>query len=73
MNPMRGLGLEMPDDKPDTRMTDFRLLAETSKQMARKAKTQTAREDYLRIALEWLQLADEAEALARLQEDAARL
>ncbi len=49
------------DDTPDGRMATFRLLAETAQQSAEKAESETAREDYLRIAAEWLQLANDIE------------
>jgi hypothetical protein len=49
------------DDRPDSRVADFRRLAETAKQMATKADTQAEREDYLRMAEEWFRLADEIE------------
>ena len=47
------------DDMPDGRVADFRLLAETAQQMAAKAETPSEREAYLKIAADWLQLADD--------------
>ena len=49
------------NDMPDGRMAAFRLLAETAQQLAEKAESETAREDYLRIAADWRQLANEIE------------
>jgi hypothetical protein len=37
----------------------FALLAEAAQQMAAKAETQSARETYLKIAMDWLKLAEE--------------
>ena len=47
------------DDMPDSRVADFKRLAATAQAMATKAETQAEREDYLRIAKDWLQLADD--------------
>ena len=49
----------MADDKPDDRVAAFTLLAETAQQMAAKAETEKDREAYLKIAMDWLTLAEE--------------
>ena len=49
------------NDTSDNRRAEFRLLAETAQRLAEKADSKTAREDYLRIAADWAQLADEIE------------
>jgi hypothetical protein len=50
-----------PDQQPDRRVAEFKLLAETARRMAEKAETETARAEYLKIAEDWLQLATEIE------------
>ena len=49
------------DQKPDPRIAEFKLLAETAQRMAEKADTEAARVDYLKIAKDWLELATEIE------------
>ena len=49
----------MADEKPDDRVAAFALLAETAQQMAARAETQSDREAYLKIAMDWLKLAAE--------------
>jgi hypothetical protein len=49
------------DQKPDPRVAEFKLLAETAQRMAEKADTESARVDYLKIAKDWLELATEIE------------
>jgi hypothetical protein len=49
------------DHKPDPRVAEFKLLAETALRMADKAETESARVDYLKIAKDWLELATEIE------------
>jgi len=49
------------DHKPDPRVAEFKLLAETAQRMADKADTESARVDYLKIAKDWLDLATEIE------------
>jgi hypothetical protein len=49
------------DQKPDPRVAEFKLLAETAQRMAERAESETARADYLKIAKDWLQLATEIE------------
>ena len=49
------------DNKPDPRIAEFKLLAETAQRMADKADTESARVDYLKIAKDWLELATEIE------------
>ena len=60
---VRFLGNAMTDQdhKPDQRVAEFKLLAETARRMAEKAESETARADYLRIADEWRRLATEIE------------
>jgi hypothetical protein len=48
------------DQKPDQRVAEFKLLAETAQRMADKAENESARADYLKIAKDWLQLAERA-------------
>jgi hypothetical protein len=45
----------------ESRAAAFRLLAETARQMAETADSEMVREDYLRIAAGWLQLANDIE------------
>jgi hypothetical protein len=49
------------DQKPDPRIAEFKLLAETAQRMAEKADSEAARVDYLKIAKDWLELATEIE------------
>ena len=49
------------DQKPDPRVAEFKLLAETAQRMAERAESETARADYLKIAKDSLQLATEIE------------
>ena len=49
------------DQKPDPRVAEFKLLAETAQRMADKAENEAARVDYLKIAKDWLELATEIE------------
>jgi hypothetical protein len=49
------------DQKPDPRIAEFKLLAETAQRMADNAETKEARADYLKIAQDWMQLALEIE------------
>ena len=49
------------DQKPDPRVAEFKLLAETAQRMADKADSEEARADYLKIAKDWMQLAMEIE------------
>ena len=65
---VRFLGNAMTDQdqKPDQRVAEFKLLAETARRMADKAETESARADYRRIAKGWFRLATEIEnSLAR--------
>ncbi len=49
------------NDMPDSPMAACKLLADAAQQLAEKAETETAPEGYLRIAADWLRLADEIE------------
>jgi len=49
------------DNRPDQRVAEFKLLAETARRMADKAETETARAEYLKIAEDWFKLATEIE------------
>jgi hypothetical protein len=57
-----GLGRDQMTDeyqKPDPRVAEFKLLAEPAQRMAEKARSETARAHYLRIADDWRRLATE--------------
>jgi hypothetical protein len=47
------------DHKPDQRVAEFKLLAETAQRMADNAENESARADYLKIAEDWRRLAAE--------------
>ena len=49
------------DKKPDQRVAEFKLLAETAQRMAEKAESESERADYLKIADDWFRLASEIE------------
>ncbi|HMI96227.1 MAG TPA: hypothetical protein VK479_06910 [Micropepsaceae bacterium] len=49
------------DQKPDPRVAEFKLLAETAQRMADKAESETERADYLKIAKDWFALATDIE------------
>ena len=55
------------DKKPDKRVAEFKLLAETAQRMAEKAESESERADYLKIADDWLRLASEIEKSAGQQ------
>lgn len=50
-----------PDDKPDQRVAEFKLLAETAQRMAEKAESESERAGYIKIADDWRRLAEEIE------------
>ena len=56
----------MTDDRLQSRAAVFGLLAQEALQLAEKEKTQTACEGHLRIATEWLRLADDVRSLDAL-------
>jgi hypothetical protein len=56
------------DQKPDPRIAEFKLLAETAQRMADNAESEEARADYLKIAKDWMQLAMEIQNSAKPQE-----
>ena len=49
------------DHRPVQRVAEFRLLAETAQRKADRAKSESARADYRKIAIDWFQLATEIE------------
>ena len=56
----------MTHDRLESRAAAFRLLAQKALHLAEKEKTQTACETHLRIATEWLRLADDVRNLDAL-------
>ena len=58
------------DNRPDQRVAEFKLLAETAERMAEKAESESERAGYLKIADDWLRLASEIEKSGGRQTEA---